>query len=191
MKYFLTVCSLFLFSQISFADPFGVSMGMKLEALKVLEDLGDGLYTITVPKSHRFFDEYRIYAGKEEGVCVITARSKLVITSGYGSELLSEFNQIETTLNKIYGKNKRFNFLRIGSIWDAPRDWVTALLKKERTLAVFWDKEKGSKLKNDIQEIVLIASALSRDKGLINIDYIFSNHKKCKEEISKEENELL
>ncbi len=191
MKFFLTVWCLFLFSQLAVAAPFRVIMGMKLETLKVLEDKGGGVYRITVPKGHSLFDDYRIYAGKKEGVCRISAWSKAIDTSGYGRELLRDFNKMESALNKVYGKNIRADYLNHGSIWEEPIDWMDGLLTKERTLVVTWNEEAGSELKNNIQFISLRAYAVSNDLGLIRLQYDFSNLKKCREEINKGEDQLL
>jgi hypothetical protein len=61
------------------------------------------------------------------------------------------------------------DFLRAGSIWKEPEDWMMGLLKDERTLVAVWEKA----LPNRIHDVVLKAGALSREKGFHKLTYEF------------------
>jgi len=67
----------------------------------------------------------------------LAAIGKNVSTSVYGSELKDAFNEMEKSIIAGYGDSKRYDFLRSGSIWDEPKDFMMGLLKKKELLNRF------------------------------------------------------
>ncbi len=56
-----------------------------------------------------------------------------------------------------YGKRTKYDYLRSGSIWDEPKDWMMSLRQEERTLALFWSIDNGSVLAEHVSGISLQA----------------------------------
>ena len=145
---------LILFISVSLnAGQFGLKMGMKLNQIdKHAKKLGNDIYEITVPKPHSLFNLYIVRISPTKGLYWLKAISKDISTSVYGTELVSEFDDLEKKLKKVYGENKRLDFLQYESIWNEPKDWMMALMKKERTLIAYWDKSTKFKPKDNLYQ---------------------------------------
>lgn len=185
-KILLEVGILLLFTVSAIAGPFGLSMGMKKSDFKGgLKEITPYIYIVnSVPKTHSAFDSYVVIIGPTCGLSKIKAIGKEIKTSSYGVELKRKFDAMEAKLKKTYGKNERIDFLRSGSIWDKPRDWMPGIIKKERVLIAAWDKNTGSTLKGDLENIALGVAGKSSSKGFIVLEYSFTNHNACKAEIA-------
>ena len=182
----------FCFAATAFASgPFGVEKGSKLASLGESKEIAPGKYTFTPKKAHPAFETYVALVSDSQGVCWIKAIGKDIRTSTYGTELKSEFSSFEGKLSKVYGENKKFDYLMPGSIWDEPKDYMPALIKKERVLATLWSAEHNSKMKDNLKSLALLASATSRDTGYIAIEYEFDNYDSCKKEISEKVDDVL
>jgi hypothetical protein len=120
--------------------PFGLSMGMSEKELRSMMKLDSvkgsrGVYeTKGVPNPSSEFENYRLTVSPKQGLCKIAAYGITITTSAYGSELKGDFKTVEGLLAEKYGKHKPYDFLNAGSIWNAPREWMMGLLKKERSL---------------------------------------------------------
>ena len=162
-------------------------MGMTIENIEkitgkapVLSESG-AVYTITPPKTHPDFFSYVIRVSPTLGLYYIKALAK-TDTSVYGTQLQDLYNKIKMSLSKTYGKYYEKDSLKVGSIWNEPRDWMTSLLKKERDLFCYWSKDDGATLPDDIFYVQLEAKALSDDSGLLVLDYYFSNSEAAEKE---------
>lgn len=159
-----------------FAGPFGLDMGMTLAQIqqktgKVPVLSQDDLYEIVPPNANNLFESYMVRVHPKYGIYSIRAIGKDITTTGYGYEVKSTFNDLVASIGKSYGKYKKFDYLQARSIWDEPNDFMMGLVRKERTLAAFWDKEEQSTLPNDISEISVAAYGLSSSKGYIVLIY--------------------
>jgi hypothetical protein len=107
----------------------------------------------------------------ERGLVKLLATGKTIQTNRYGTELKDSFTEIRDTIAKTYGPPQHaFDFLTSGSIWDEPRDWMMGVVKKERTLASYWDQ---APLPNHITLIGVEAVALSMERGYLSLIYEF------------------
>lgn len=156
--------------------PFGLARGMTPDAViakvgraSVKAFKGDLLQLSTAPAPHPSFDEYSLVFSPNNGLLKIIASSKYIQTNGFGEEIKDLFSTIKAAITKTYGMPQAFDFLRTGSIWDEPRDWMAGLLKKERTLVAYW----GGALPYGLQDISLEAAALSTEKGYLLLSYEF------------------
>ncbi len=176
------------------AGPFGLDMGTPLAELNkqmTLKLEKSGFYsTPSVPKAHPDFDDYRLIVTPVHGLCKIVAFSKSISTSIYGTELVSKFSELESALTTKYGNSKRYDFLRQGSIWNEPRDWMMGLRKKERTLASFWTSE-NRELPDNVHTIKLEAFAIGTDKAMLNLGYEFKNSNSCIDWIKSQKDSAL
>lgn len=183
--------------------PLGLKMGISLEelgrAVALKESKQVALYrSDTAPNPHSAFESYIYTVTAGAGLCRITAVGKPVATSVFGGELRSEYASLKEALGAKYGKpTNDFDFLRQGSIWDESNDWMMSLLKKERSLAVYWnampDKQGARQisLPNDLGVIGLKAEALGPNSGFVSVTYTFTNEKACLDEIKKTVNKSL
>ena len=180
----------------TYAGPFGLSMGMTLPEIKKIASVqatkSPHIYVLSsVPTPHTDIDRYTIFLTPNNGLCKIIASGKTLATSVYGDRVKQEFESFETALKEKYGANKKFDFLRSGSIWNEGKDWMMGLLKKERTLGAFWDEQEKSNLVDSIHSVQLEAVALSREQGYVRLTYEFSNVRACLAEDRAESRKAL
>ena len=181
-------------STCAIAGPFGLEMGLTYEVLNkslALKKFDQFIYvTKTVPNSHPAFTNYMLVITPKHGLCKISASTDNIRTSVYGDELRQKFDDIESAISQKYGKGKKYDFLRVGSIWDEQRDWMMALHKEERTLREYWTT-KELKLPDAIYGITLEAAAPSTGSGYIRLAYQFENGNECLEFLNSQGNPSL
>lgn len=192
------VCSLFilLFFLISegFAGPFGLDKGMSLDEARRHGSIE------STPKMFQYrskmmnngypdADFYTFIITPKSGLCKISVATVDIPTSAYGTELVQKYDDIKSALTQKYGSPSRdFDFLRAGSIWNEPKDWMMGLLKNERTRAAFWT---GRELQDSIKAIKVEAEALSSSKGYISFSYEFTNIDQCMDELKSQRNKNI
>ena len=172
--------SIFIFSlafiNAAQAGPFGLSMGMSKQELGKMEHISTNRYRLdAVSNPDPNFSDYIVMVGGKSGLCRIKALSVKIQTNGYGSEVKDKFESLESTLNERYGKHKKQDMLLPKSKWNEPTDWMMGLLKEERFLESYWDTKEGSNLPDNVQSILLRATAVTTNKGMIILEYIFEN----------------
>lgn len=64
---------------------------------------------------------------------------------------------------------------RLGSIWNEPKEWMTAFTRKEYYLITVWSNDKGSKMNDDLNLIALSPEVIDTNTGYICVEYCFSN----------------
>jgi hypothetical protein len=168
-------------------EPFGFKEGMSKEQIfaivgktAVKQDKDDILILTTAPKPHPEFESYLVCIYRATGITKVSGMSVTVSTNGYGEELRSKFSAYETALTTKYGKpTHTYDFLRTGSIWNEPREYMMGLLKNERTLAAVWELLPGL-------NIVEQADALSQESGYVKVTYEFPSFAAWKEQHDKQ-----
>lgn len=172
MKTFLLVLASIsiLFAQAA-DGPFGIAFGTPLSKLNATQD-GE-VYNVVPPKPHPAFEGYMVRATPEHGVYWIKAYTDIVYTPVYGDGLRRKTDEIADQIESVYGTcTQKFDFLRSGSIWDEPEDWMAGLNKKERYYLYSWDAEKAPALiPRKIESLQVAAMALANDKGVVLIEY--------------------
>jgi hypothetical protein len=171
------------------AMPFGLKKGMTNAQLGATELSKPGFYKLVqVPKPHPDFEAYIVQVGPTTGLCWVKGVGKNVSTSVYGSELKVAYNDLRDQVGATYGQYEEMDFLRAGSIWDEPKDWTMAMLKKERYLMSTW---KTGILKPGLKMVGVNVSVLSRDTGFVNVEYYFDNHPQCEQELKAAKGSVL
>jgi hypothetical protein len=173
-----------------FAGPFGLEMGMTIDEIDTnATEISPGVYKLSkVPKPHSAFESYIVQVGPQSGLGWLKAIGKDIQTSVYGSSLKSEFEDLKSKIEKVYGTGVTRDTLLPGSIWDEPKDFMMALRKKERLLFTAWEKPKNS---DNIVQVGLIASATGTDYGYLSLEYSFENEEKVEQEISALEDDAF
>jgi hypothetical protein len=184
--------------------PFGLHRGMakdevvKLvgkDAVKKTEGIlgqppsrAEKVELLTVPRPHAAFESFTLMFSAKDGLLKIIAYGKDIRTNGFGEAVRTSFDELRDAVSQTYGKpGKSIDFVRTGSIWHEPEDFMMGLLKEERNLAVMWD----TALPNSIHAIVLEANALSRDKGYLTLTYEFQGWGEFVDEMKKKANTVF
>ena len=195
MRIFVAIAALLIGGNV-FATAFGLTKGMTLEQLKeqgVIE-AGQTPFTYTASKlknGHDDFDFYLFQLTPSQGLCSIKAWSKRVKTNVYGEQILSKYKDLEQALIGKYGSpSAKFDRLKPGSIWNEPKDWMTAMDKKERELATFW-RNTNNNLQDSLQMIAMSVTVVRRDEASVVIGYDFDNIETCRSEIRSGRNRNL
>ena len=158
-----------------FAGPFGIEMGWTVEDLKnngitfTTRKKTQNITTYDVfPKTtHPSFESYSVAIDDVKGVYKINIFGNDIETSIYGIALKEEYEKIKNQISITYGTPKSYDYLRSGSIWDEPNEWMKSLEKEERVLHSFWYPEP----KETIESIFLEAIALGSDSGYLFLSY--------------------
>ncbi|MDR2658707.1 MAG: hypothetical protein LBC27_01790 [Spirochaetaceae bacterium] len=163
-----------------FCGPFGLDMGMSLNQIKqktekTPELIKDDIYRVDPPNKNNLFASYLVKVDTRHGLYYINAITSDINTTGYGFEVKNTFDSLVASIEKSYGKYKKYDFLQSKSIWNEPNDFMMGLVKNERHLAAFWEQEEGSALPNNISSIAVIAHGLSSSKGYIVLQYSSPN----------------
>lgn len=180
--------------------PFGVEMGLTEEQLRKkipeLKKVTDFSFVFTTaPKHFPGTSFYIALISKKSGLCSISAHST-VKSSVFGDAVREKFSFIQSSLTDKYGPPTRsFDFLRNGSLWTDPEDWMIGLIKKERILASFWTKPEDpsgkTSLPPTLSGIALEATAERISAADITIGYEFANFATCSEELKKSRTDVL
>ena len=179
------------------AGPLGLNKGMTLEELNKHGSFTPAgqqfVYTSkTLTNGHPDFESYTVILTPEHGLCKLQAAGKNIDSSSYGTELESKFKDLISAMTGKYGSpGKNYDFLRSGSIWNEPKDWMMGLLKKERTLTAFWAPPENSNMPDSLKTIMVEAIALSGSKGYIKLGYDFDNVSECLETLKAKKNSSL
>ena len=160
--------------------PFGLQMGLTKQNVEdmtgvTLTAIPNSLNIYTtkvVPKTHYAFETYILLISPKVGLCRIRALSGDINTDSYGLALKSKVKDIAESLTANYGKGKATDVLLPGSLWKEPGDWMIGLLKKN-AISVLTGKRKDKPFKNDLQGIMLEATAVNSGIGSVYLQYDF------------------
>lgn len=196
-KQFLVFFLLFVCGSALFAGPFGLEKGMSFNEIKKAcggkepVKVDEGIYYVEPPKQHPLFDKYVAFIDEKEGLHFLKGIGKDITTSGYGFDLKNNFEDLEKSVSKTYGKDYKLDVLLPGSIWDEPKDFMMSLLKEERALMAEWSKDYGSTIPDDIESICIAAYAVNSSTGYLVIEYSFTNHNSIKARKTAEEDSVF
>ena len=155
--------------------PFGFWYGMTKEQVIALvgkeainKAVDDKLQLTAAPKGHPAFETYSLIFSPTQGLLKIVAIGKDIQTNDFGDSVKTAFTDLRDVISKTYGPPKSIDFVKRGSLWTDARDWMTGLLKEERSLAALWDNAP-----NHIRGVILEANALSTSKAYLRLSYEF------------------
>jgi hypothetical protein len=162
-KFTLSIAMLSMLCISLFAGPFGIEFGMTLEdvknvaTVKTQGKLHNFMYFITPSKASTFFDDYRIMVSPKFGVFEIQAYGNIINSDEYGEKIRDEFEKVKVLVSKTYGPpTDTFDFLKVGSIWKEPREWLIALRKDERVYGCYWmNNKKDTNLPEPLEVVYL------------------------------------
>jgi hypothetical protein len=180
--------SIFIVNE-AFGGPFGIDFGMSLEQIRRIskvtpENIGDDWYIITPPNTHELFEIYAVQIHPTYGVYFIKAVSRNISTNGHGTELITRFNNLVSNIERAYGKYLRRDKLISNTSLTDSQYFMHTLSRGDRELIVFWHRDEGSRLPEDILEIIVAAQAEYSSRGNIVIEYYSINYNRIEEEQS-------
>lgn len=172
----------------AFAQPFGLNRGDSLQKLKSQgitlspTDTRYSFKTGSLPNGSNLFDDYRLFISPKSGLCRITAWTPVIPDTPYGTNTQTKYELIFAALEKKYGSSKKYDFLKAGALWRESREWMMSLLKKDRYLTAFWDRQENSNLPPDLQSVRIEAVAPTATHSLIYVSYEYTNFEVCDKE---------
>lgn len=180
------IFSVFIISN-AFCQPFGIEFGMSLEQVRKIsktppENIEDDWYIITPPNTHELFEEYLVQIHRTYGVYFIKAIGKDIRVNRHGTELISRFNSLVSSVERTYGNYLLIDEIIPESLYKESQWFMTALERGDRTLVTIWDKDEGSKLPDDISLIIIAAQATNSFTGYIILEYYSINYSNVKAE---------
>ncbi len=186
------------------AGPFGLTRGMTRDQIIALvgkdsvvketpNSIGGELLKLrTVPKPHHEFEAYNLFISKEDGLLKIVAVGVDISSSSDGAEVRRDFSEMRSALVANYSNPVHdFDFVKAGSIWDKPEDFMMGLLKQERILSSAWILENGSSLRDDLSIVAIEASGLSSEKAYLTLTYEFKGWEAYVERVKAKESSVL
>lgn len=167
------------------AGPFGLKKGMTLDQIgQNAQQIDHGVYAVQkVPKPDRSFKRYSLVIGPASGLCKVTALSKSIQTKPSGNQLIKQFKNMSRKLVKKYGEGETLDFVEPGSTYEAPEQFMMSLKEKDRKLETRWVNQDGSNFKDEVGVVVLKASSTRSNKGLLTLEYEFTNFAACMAEM--------
>jgi len=168
-------------------SPFGLQMGMPRAKLgEVVKEVSRFKYQLaSVSKPHNDLQTYVVTVTPKAGLCFIRALSPVWTTKNDGMELRSKFEDMTAQMESVYGTPFLVDSLREDSKRTQSKDWMAALLEKERTLQARWSAvDDKLPMKPSIAKIYVGTMALSPTAGHVIVEYYFTNYEDCMTEIS-------
>ena len=176
-KKILLVTILALFSELLFASPFGLRMGMDLNEIAQVcggqrpEKVDTDCYIIVPEKKHPLFTKYYVWVDDTEGLYYIKALSDDIQTNDYGTELQNKFFEISNRISKSYGVPIINEKIDKSYVLTADAYWMMSIKDGARKLSATW----MDNLKDDLYDVYLYVSAKSYNSGKVNLEYRFTN----------------
>lgn len=164
------------------AGPFSLHQGMSQQELAsrfpIKEAGGPGVFAAkNIPGGHPELEDYLFVIGEKRGLCRIIATTKTEQADAYGEAVKRAFGRWEEDLTAKYGAGEKTDFLRSGSLWNLPRDWMMGLYRNERYLEKEWSA--AAAVDPELEGITLKAMAPSNSAYFITLRYDFKNSNGC------------
>lgn len=173
--------------------PFGFDIGMSYEDIKEAcggnepEHIGDDRYYVKPKKTHPQFEKYIVWISDSVGLYYIKANSPTINTSGYGTEIKSQFNELLRTLEKKYGNFKITDTVKSDYSWTEEKYWMRSLKDGARKYRADWTSKNNYKDYDGISWVSIGIDKIneySTDKAYIWIEYEFVNYEDAEEALN-------
>jgi hypothetical protein len=140
----------------------------------ILKQDGDILEVNKAPKPDANFDNFLLIVGAKQGLVKLIATGKDIEDDPNGKQMKAQFTTFKTDLTKSYGDpSDTFDFIDAKSTLKGSNQFMMALTKTERTLAVYWTKKDFG---NSITSVSVEGNGLGNDKGYLSMEYEFSGY---------------
>jgi len=164
------------------AGPFGINMGDPIGEVIGTNDAGIPYARLPEGQVPKGFERVTVYGTPSTGACASKAFQYVYNADSSGYEVRNKADALVKHLTNKYGEpTKKYDYLRAGSIWKEPQEWMRSLQKKERVYAFYWSNLPAEKNDNIININVEPLGASSYS-ALIKLYYEFANTEKCRSE---------
>lgn len=181
---------------VASAQAFGVKMGTSIaefSAAEKIEDTGPlKRYQVrTLPSPHSEFESYVLSATAAQGVCAVMGVGEDHTGDKFGVSVRGSYGELKSALTAKYGRGKEYDFVHSGALWDDSDEFAMSLKQGERSLAIFWSRENGSDMPEDLYAISLSAGATDSSTTYLKLTYEFANVERCRAEQTRRDNSGL
>ena len=159
------------------AEIFGLKRGMSLREIRALKfgemekvKAGDAhdIWMVKKPRVPKGTDNVYFLIAPDKGLLKVVFYW-VIETNSFGDAVKSKFRELKGVLSAKYGEGETYDYLKSGSIWKRPQDWMMGLLEKERTL--IWTSDNPSK--NELETILLEAIGYKTKTAELSLGYEF------------------
>jgi len=180
----LTLVSVLISIALAGEGPFGIEFGTPPSSLNATLE-GDIYMLNSVPKPHPYFKIYIVKATQSQGVYWIKGIGSTVHTSIYGEGIRFKEDELASQVASVYGQNYiKYDFLRSGSIWNEPEDWMIGLFKEERVYAYSWDSDNTDPfVSRKVLSVFIGSISLDKNSGAIFIEFSGTNYDTAKSDV--------
>ncbi len=179
------------------AEPFGFQMGMPAARLRGLgaEQTRENPHFYELrraPNPHPEFESYLLVVGPTQGLCKVIAVGRDIPSNVFGDAVRARFEQLKGSLQSKYGTpTDVFDYVRVGSLWEEPEDFMMSLVREDRRLVGYWEAESNPTVPPNLVSIWLEAKALTLQEGYLTLNYEFANLRECQAEIQRASSDPL
>jgi hypothetical protein len=113
-------------NSISVNEAFGIKMGQEIDPKWTVSNIEIGEYNIIPPSPSSYFSQYRAFAFKSSGVCMIEAAE----TGLKKSDAINRLENIKRDLSKKYGENTRGSIDELFLVWEFADESSITLFSK-------------------------------------------------------------
>jgi len=168
--------------------PFGLQAGMALEQVEQqlgsVSAVGPFAYLGAAPEgSYEEVASLALIVTPDEGLCRIQATSEVIPTDAAGAEIRRSFGLLLERLWAEHGEPKVLDTLIPESLLGAKDQWMAALLAGDRVVLSLWNRERGSRLAEGLESVVLAARGLKEEQAYLSVEYVFYNWPGCEERL--------
>jgi hypothetical protein len=171
------------------ASAFGLEKGMPILLIEENENMREnpstGIFIVnTTPKPHPDFGRYILKLTPSQGLCKVTAVSKIYETKDNGYDLKFEMSKLDEKIVAKYGNHVAIDLINEGSTWKSQNLWTRSIIKGDREYSFNW-RSGAVSLPDNIDRIVLTVKIEDSNHGRLVLEYTFDNNAYCDQEIEE------
>lgn len=177
MKIIFTLLSAFMFfASLSYAGPFGTTMGDSPDKYTDLKNTKTNQFgierylTSKMPKMHSSFENYLLDFGNA-GLVSVVAVSEIFDNDRAGIRIRNSYDTLKKQLSEKYGSPLVLEMLSPNSIWKKENEFINSIVHNERVHGCQWEKN----LPDNLKEIKLMIYGESHDRARILLSYKYIN----------------
>lgn len=177
MKIIFTLLSVFMFfASLSYAGPFGTTMGDSPDKYTDLKNTKTNQFgierylTSKMPKMHSSFENYLLDFGNA-GLVSVVAVSEIFDNDRAGIRVRNSYDTLKKQLSEKYGSPRVLEMLSPNSIWKKENEFINSIVHNERVHGCQWEKN----LPDNLKEIKLMIYGESHDRARILLSYKYIN----------------
>jgi len=169
-----------LYTRPAVSQPFGVEQGHNPKEYEGRSPQPYGIYEITVPKPHPYFDFYTVQSFPKNGICTVTAHGPEITGDPFGTRARKEFSVLSEQISAKYGKFTLTD--TVNPAYNRPQDWAKTVVREERVYKGLWLSDTRKPFPDNVDSVALYISGIPRDYIVISARFEFNNFAACKAE---------